>query len=226
MTEVSIKTGERIVESLKIKTNKGRENKWGSDLGVAQEHTWSIPSGKTFLGFHGGRSHHLQNLGVILVEQGGATEVEENSTKSCSEGSSLSPILKAGLYNTDPVLRAFSQLMSFNSMSSSDDCVAREDILNALRTALKYAGNLLASPLNEKFSRIRLANRFYDRNIGKFPGGGGVIRAMGFELTDVNGRMHYVFRRHRGNGNLNDLQRAHRTLVKILSHMERSSGYV
>lgn len=153
-------------------------------------------------------------------------EVEENNAKLCPEGSYLSPIIKAGLYNTDPVFRAFAQLVYFNSMSSSGDCVAREDILNTLRTAVKYAGNLLASPLDEKFSRIRLANRVYDRKIGRFPGGGGVIRAMGFELTDVNGRMHYVFRRQGGKGSLNNLQRAHRTLEKFLSHMERSSGYV
>lgn len=223
VTEVSVKAGS-LVDSLLVRTSKGKEKKWGGDGGHLQ-HTWHVPAGSSFLGFHGGVGGHLHNLGVTLAIQGGGGGGGEGlAAAGRHAGGSvlLTPVVKANLYSADRVRRACAQFLAFNA-APTPSAAAPESVTAALRTCLKYADNLLGSPLDPKVSRIRLANAFFDRKVGRLPGGGGVIRAMGFELAaDDGGVLHYVFRR--GGAGLEGLQRARRTLVEVLAALEPSAA--
>ncbi|CAN0149633.1 unnamed protein product, partial [Ectocarpus sp. 13 AM-2016] len=214
LTEISVKAG-AIVDSLRVRTNKGREKTWGGAGGHLQR-TWHVPTGSSFLGFHGGVGGHVHSLGVTLAERGGQAAGASGETSLA-----LDPVVKTNLYAADRVARACAQLLAFNApppgggkagRSSGASSPARrtppppppalEEVVTALETMRKYADNLLASPLDPKVSRIRLANGFFDRKIGRLAGGGGVVRAMGFGLADEGGRMHYVFRRQGAGGGL------------------------
>eukprot|EP00752_Nemacystus_decipiens_P003103 g2874.t1 len=226
VTEISVKAG-ALVDSLRIKTSKGQEKKWGGDGGHLQQ-TWRVPAGSSFLGFHGGVGGHLHSLGVTLAETRG-------DTKTGGSGRNLlEPVVKTKLYSTDRVKRACAQFLAFNSTTATgggeggagppgnNPAPAPEEVVTALETMRKYADNLLASPLDPKVSRIRLGNGFFDRKIGRLPGGGGVVRAMGFELADEGGRMHYVFRREGAGGGLQGLRRARQTLVDFVGTLKPS----
>lgn len=247
LTEISVKSGS-IVDSLHVRTNKGQEKKWGGDGGGLQQ-TWHIPTGSLFLGFHGGVGGHLHSLGVTLAEKGGAG-IDAQATSS--GGDILVPsVVKTSLYTANRVMRACGQFLAFNIMppatagggdtqagpdgagSSAAVAVASSlaqekaplapaEVVTALETMRKYADNLLASPLDPKVSRIRLANGFFDRKIGRLPGGGRVVRAMGFELADEGGRMHYVFRRRGAGGGLEELRRARQTLIDVVAGLKPS----
>lgn len=199
------------MDSLRIQTSNGQEMKWGGDGGARQQ-TWRVPTGSSFLGFHGGVGGHLHSLGVTLSERGGETAEQAGSG---SGEISLTPVVKANLYTADRVKRACAQFVAFNA-------AAAEGVVTALETMRKYADNLLASPLDPKVSRIRLGNGFFDRKIGRLPGGGSVVRAMGFELADEGGRMHYVFRREGAGGGLQGLRRARQTLVDFVVALKPS----
>ena len=223
VTEISIKAGS-LVDSLLIRTNKGKEKKWGGDGGHLQR-TWRVPTGSSFLGFHGGVGGHLHSLGVTLAWQGGntaaaATDRHAGGTAAGGGENLLTPVVKANLYSADRVRRACAQFLAFNATPPS----APESVAAALATMLKYADNLLAAPLDPKVSRIRLANGFFDRKIGRLPGGGGVIRAMGFELAaDDEGRLHYVFRRGGAGGGLEGLRGARQTLSDVAASLKPST---
>ena len=229
MIEISVKTRRRIVESLAIKTNKGQERKWGGEGVQAHGHTWSVPSGSSFLGFHGARGDHLQYLGVIFAEQSGLTGIREGTSNSSPYTGAAAPginiarswslAVKVGLHSTNPVLRACAQLVAFNTTSAAES-PASEEILTVLRTVLKYVGNLLDNPQDKRMSQIRLANGFFDRKIGKISGGGGVMQSIGFELTDEGGRMFYVFRKQGVRGGLDRVRYARRALENFLAHFE------
>lgn len=242
LTEISVKAGS-IVDSLHVRTNKGQEKKWGGDGGHLQQ-TWHIPTGSLFLGFHGGVGGHLHSLGVTLAEKGGETDAQ---ARSSGGENLLTSVVKTNLYTADRVMRACGQFLAFNTTAATggegDDTagpdgagssavassapenaplVAPAEVVTALETMRKYADNLLASPLDPKVSRIRLANGFFDRKIGRLPGGGRVIRAMGFELADEGGRMHYVFRRKGAGGGLEELRRARQTLIDLVAGLKPS----
>lgn len=237
VTEISVKAGS-VVDSLHLRTSKGREKTWGGDGGELQQ-TWCIPAGSSFLGFHGGVGGHVHCLGVTIAEEGGQLRGQLRRKDF------LSSVVTTNLYNADPVRRACSQLLAFNATTvnsgrsetggdedssattSSEPIVAPvagEAVITVLETARKYADNLLASPLDPRVSRIRLANGFFDRKIGRLPGGGGIIRAMGFELADEEGRMHYVFRRKGPGGGLEGLRRARQTLTELVTTLKSSSA--
>lgn len=244
VTEISVKAGS-IVDSLRIQTSKGQDKKWGGDGGHRQQ-TWRVPAGSSFLGFHGGVGGHLHSLGVTLAERGGETD---GQPRSSSVKNLLTSVVKANLYTADRVKRACAQFLAFNTMppvgggggegdagpnaagssaavassAPRDAPPASEEVVAALETMRKYADNLLASPLDPKVSRIRLGNGFFDRKIGKLPGGGGVVRAMGFELADEGGRMHYVFRREGASGGLQGLRRARQTLIDFVVALKPST---
>lgn len=218
MTEISVKAG-ALVDSLRIQTSKGQEKKWGGDGGAKQQ-TWRVPTGSSFLGFHGGVGGHLHSLGVTLAETGGETGGKSGST---SGDNFLTSGVKVNLYAADRVKRACAQFLAFNITSPpGTPTPVPEEVVTALETMRKYADNLLASPLDPKVSRIRLGNGFFDKKIGKLPGGGGVIRAMGFELADEGGRMHYVFRRDGAGGGLQGLRRARQTLMDFVAALKPS----
>lgn len=223
VTEVTIRAGD-LVDSLQVRTSMGREKKWGGDGGESTR-TWKVPDGSTFLGFHGGVGGHIHCLGVTLSERVGQSQEQTgNVTKETPWAlSPSSSIVKTNLYNSDPVSRACALLLAFNSTPPTDKSADEEkvdaSIVTALETARKYADNLLASPLDPKVSRIRLANGFFDRKIGRLSGGGGVIRAMGFRLADEGGRMHYIFRRDGAGGGLEGLRRARQTLTELLAKL-------
>eukprot|EP00903_Cladosiphon_okamuranus_P017573 g16186.t1 len=230
VTEISVKAGS-LVDSLRIQTSKGQEKKWGGDGGDRQQ-TWRVPAGSSFVGFHGGVGGHLHNLGVTLAERGGELDGQAGSS---SGRNVLTPLVKANLYTVDRVKRACAQFLAFNNApvavggGEGDTAVgspgnpnppALEEVATALTTMLRYADNLLASPLDPKMSRIRLGNGFFDRKIGRLPGGGGVVRAMGFELADEGGRMHYVFRREGAGGGLEGLRRARQNLIDFVAALK------
>lgn len=231
VTEVSVKAG-CVVDSLSIQTSKRQEKKWGGDGGDRQQ-TWRVPAGSSFLGFHGGVGGHLHSLGVTLAVRGGEIDRQAGSSRGKNV---LTPVVKANLYTADRVKRACAQFLAFNAArvaggGEGDTAVgspgnptppAPEEVVTALETMLKYAGNLLGSPLDPKMSRIRLGNGFFDRKIGRLPGGGGVVRAMGFELADEGGRMHYVFRREGAGGGLEGLRRARQTLIDFVAALKPS----
>ena len=219
------------MDSLRIRTSKGQEKKWGGDGGHRQQ-TWRVPTGSSFLGFHGGVGGHLHSLGVTLAEKGGETKTGGEAGSS-SGRNLLTSIVKANLYTADRVKRACAQFLAFNATPAAGDgeddagppgspSPASEEVVAALETMRKYADNLLASPLDPKVSRIRLGNGFFDRKIGRLPGGGGVVRAMGFELADEGGRMHYVFRREGAGGGLQGLRRARQTLIDFVVGLKPS----
>lgn len=243
LTEVSVKCGD-LVDSLCVRTSKGRERKWGGD-GGSVEKVWRISEGSSFLGFHGGMGGHIHSLGVTLAEEG-SPKSEGNgalrhATQARAGGLALSSVVKTSLYNGNPVSRACAQLLAFNDARAAgggDGGVkggdgsaitppepkalpgTAKELVVALETILKYADNILASPLDPKFSRIRLANGFFDRKIGGLAGGGGVMRAVGFELADEGGRMHYLFRREEIRG----LRRTRQTLADIVAAVKASGA--
>ena len=220
------------MDSLRIQTSKGQEKKWGGYGGDRQQ-TWRVPAGGSFLGFHGGVGGHLHSLGVTLAEtRGGGDDGQVQSSGSSGGGvkNPLTSVVKANLYTADRVKRACAQVLAFNAAPAagggkSDAALGPpgippppvpQEVVIALETMRKYADNLLASPLDPKVSRIRLGNGFFDRKIGRLPGGGGVVRAMGFELADEGGRMHYVFRREGAGGGLEGLRLARQTLIDFV----------
>lgn len=230
LTEISVKCG-HLVDSLRVRTSKGREKKWGGD-GGGVEKTWRIPEGSSFLGFHGGMGGHIHSLGVTLAEKS-APQSEDNPQANAG-GLVLTSVMKTSLYSGDPVSRACAQLLAFNDAPAAgggdegrkgDDIPVvapsesqvvpstAKEVVVALETIVKYADNILVSPLDPKFSRIRVANGFFDRKIGVLPGGGGVMRAVGFQLADEGGQMHYLFRRDRMRG----LRRARQTLADLVA---------
>lgn len=229
VTEISVKAGS-LVDSLRIKTSKGQDKKWGGD-GGDHEQTWRLPTGSSFLGFHGGVGGHLHSLGVTLAERGG-DETTGGLAGSSSGKKLLTSVVKANLYTADRVKRACAKFLAFNATAGGGEDgtgppgnqppLASEEVVTALETMRKYADNLLASPLDPKVSRIRLGNGFFDRKIGRLPGGGGVVRAMGFELADEGGRMHYVFRREGAGGGLQGLRRARQTLIDVVAALKPS----
>lgn len=230
-----------IVDSLHVRTSKGREKKWGGDGGELQQ-TWRVPVGSSFLGFHGGVGGHIHCLGVNLEEQGDQTEGSADTNVRATAWPFLPEAVAANLYSADPVARACAQFLAFNatpattgkgsdggssvtgSLEADVTPLFAAEVVTALETARKYADNLLGSPLDPRFSRIRLANGFFDRKLGRLPGGGGIIRAMGFELTDQEGRMHYVFRRHGEGGGLEGLRRARQRLNELVTTLKQSSA--
>lgn len=237
MTEVSVKVGS-LVDSLHVRTSKGQEKKWGGGGGELKQ-TWRVSSGDSFVGFHGGLGGHMHSLGVILAAEGGRAPGRPLSEEHDSPFSS-SPVM-AALYSKDPVSRACAQLLAFNATSrekrGGEGCsspsalsqpkstpLASDEVITALETARKYADNLLASPLNPRVSQIRLANGYFDRKIGRIPGGSGVIRAMGFEVTDEEGQMHFVFRRQGPGGGLAGIKRARQVLTDFLAALKASSA--
>ena len=233
-----------IVDSLRVRTSKGREKKWGGDAGHVEK-TWRIPEGSSFLGFHGGMGGHIHSLGVIVAEESSPKSEDNDALRHAVQaragGLVLSSVVKTSLYNGDPVSRACAQLLAFNDAPAAGggdeggtggDCsvivpsdpktvpgIAKEVVV-ALETILKYADNILASPLDPKFSRIRVANGFFHRKIGGLPGGGGVMRAVGFELADEGGRMHYIFPRD----GIRGLRRARQTLADIVAAVKASGA--
>ena len=235
LTEISVKCGD-IVDSLRVRTSKGREKKWGGD-GGSVEKTWRIPEGSSFLGFHGGMGGHIHSLGVTLAEEGGPKSEDaalRSATLVEAGGFVLSSVMKTSVYSGDPVSRACAQLLALSGAQAvggggegrkgEDSSVVTppesqvvpgtaKEVVVALETIVKYVDNILASPLDPKFSRIRVANGFFDRKIGGLPGGGGVMRAVGFKLADDGGRMHYIFRRDRMRG----LRRARQTLADMVA---------
>ncbi|CAM9281638.1 unnamed protein product [Ectocarpus sp. 8 AP-2014] len=234
LTEISVKAG-AIVDSLRVRTNKGREKTWGGAGGHLQR-TWHVPTGSSFLGFHGGVGGHVHSLGVTLAERGG-----QAAGASGESSLALDPVVKTNLYAADRVARACAQFLAFNAPPPGGGKAGRsaaasspaprtppppapalEEVVTALETMRKYADNLLASPLDPKVSRIRLANGFFDRKIGRLAGGGGVVRAMGFGLADEGGRMHYVFRRQGAGGGLGGLRRARQTLIDLAATLKSS----
>ncbi|CAM9150392.1 unnamed protein product [Scytosiphon promiscuus] len=236
LTSISVKAG-AILDSLCVRTSKGQEKRWGGGGGHL-EHTWHVPPGASFLGFHGGMGGHVHSLGVTLAEaegQAGGQAAAEISKRPFISSPRLTPIVKTNLYAADPVTRACGQFVALNSTPSGEEegleapkngCLAPAEVITALETMHKYADNLLASPLDPKFSRIRLANGFFDRKIGRLPGGGGVVRAMGFELAVEGGRMHYVFRRNGpgAKGGLDGLRRARRALIDVVAVLKPSAA--
>lgn len=228
LTEITVKAG-AIVDSLRVRTSKGREKAWGG-AGGDLHRTWRIPTGSSFLGFHGGVGGHVHSLGVTLAERGGQAEASGESSLA------LDPVVKTNLYAADRVARACAHFLALNipppgggkaggsaaASSPSPRTPALEEVVTALETMRKYADNLLASPLDPKVSRIRLANGFFDRKIGRLAGGGGVVRAMGFELANEGGRMHYVFRREGAGGGLGGLRRARQTVIDLAAALKSS----
>lgn len=236
LTSISVRAGE-ILDSLCVRTSKGQEKRWGGDGGHLHQ-TWHIPPGSSFLGFHGGMGGHVHSLGITLAETEGPAggQATETSKTPFIFGPILTPVVKANLYAADPVTRACAQFVALNAAperggagspdAPKNGCLAPEEVVAALETVRKYAGNLLASPLDPKFSRIRLANGFFDRKIGRLPGGGGVIRAMGFELAIEGGRMHYVFRRNGAGakGGLEGVRRARQAVTDVLAVLKPSTA--
>lgn len=235
ITEISVAAG-ILLDSLLIKTNLGQEKSWGGKGGSTRR-TWHVPSGYSFIGFHGGVGGHLHSLGVILEQTGGQAEkAGSEATSLAAPGSSCtvkqwvpSRNILSNLYSPDPVRRACAKLMAFNQTpgaSEGEDAEASgKAVVVALETAAKYADNLLASPSDPRVSRIRLGNKFFDRNIGRLSGGGGVMRALGFRLSENEGRMQYVFDDDKtpwGDG-LVGLKRARQTLADVLTSLKEPS---
>ncbi|CAN0115449.1 unnamed protein product [Ectocarpus sp. 12 AP-2014] len=108
LTEISVKAG-AIVDSLRVRTNKGREKTWGGAGGHLQR-TWHVPTGSSFLGFHGGVGGHVHSLGVTLAERGG-----QAAGASGESSLALDPVVKTNLYAADRVARACAQFLAFNA---------------------------------------------------------------------------------------------------------------
>lgn len=246
VTKISIKAG-GILDSLTVRTSSGRQKKWGGD-GGGISHTWHIPLGCSFLGFHGGLGGHIHSLGVtlaehkIIVQQTGSGSTMPHST----DHSLLPPTVTINLYCANPVRRSVAQMFAFNARASAiaaerENAVAQNAtpvppriktsevsvvgaegivIVTALETALKYADNLLKSPLDQRVSRIRLANGYFHRKIGGLPGGGGLMRAMGFRLIADEGHLQYVFQREAAGGGLTGLRRARVVLAAMLAEFK------
>lgn len=240
------------MDSLHVRTNKGQEKKWGGDGGRLQKTwhipTGSLFLG--FHGGVGGHLHSLGV--TLAEKGGAGIDARATSSSSSSSGGDdnlLPSVVKTNLYATDRVMRACGQFLAFNttppaaggggdaqsgpagagssaaspsSAQGKTAPLAPAEVVTALETMRKYADNLLASPLDPKVSRIRLANGFFDRKIGRLPGGGRVVRAMGFELADEEGRMHYVFRRRGAGGGLEELRRARQTLIDVMAGLKPS----
>lgn len=240
VTDISVRTG-AIVDSLCIRTSKDREHKWGGDGGDRVQ-TWRVSAGGSFLGFHGGIGGHIHSLGVNIDGRSDQNGEISNTVVSPTDWSFLPKVATTSLYSADPVARACAQFLAFNYATPAttekgspdgDNSVAGSsearvespfsaEMVTALETARKYADNLLGSPLDPRFSRIRLANGFFARKLGGLPGGGGIIRAMGFELTDEEGRMHYVWRRNGAGGGLEGLRGARQTLNELVTALKPS----
>ena len=183
---------------------------------------------------------------MTLAEEG-SPKSEDNdalrrpAAQAKAGGLVLSSVVKTGLYNGDPVSRACAQLLVFNNAPAAgggdvqgkdgDSSVIApnkpkvvpgtvKEVVIALETIVKYVDNILASPLDPKFFRIRVANGFFDRKIGGLPGGGGVMRAVGFELADEGGRMHYLFRRD----GIRGLRRTQQTLADMVAAVKASGA--
>lgn len=129
--EITVRAG-GLLDSLKVRTNKGREKKWGGDGGDTL-HTWHISEGQTFVGFHGGMGGHIHSLGVTLAEQcvppqGGNDQMVDAEAFATTPGStgatprtdqwcSVSGVT-ANLYSNDPVRRAYAQLFAYNTTTT------------------------------------------------------------------------------------------------------------
>lgn len=181
--------------------------------------------------------------------------IATSSTAMTDRSPPLSPTVTTNLYSDDAVRRAYAQMLALSAAASSTPTTAASanasaedqptasvtadqssndaalfvatpaDIVTALETALKYADNLLKAPLDPRVSRIRLGNGFFDRKIGKLPGGGGLLRAMGFHLmADDERRLQYVFRRSGRAGGLEGLRRARVALAELLADVRSASA--
>lgn len=243
-----------LVDSLTIRTNKGREKTWGGGGGDTSELFHASP-GYAFVAFHGGLGGHLHSLGVTFVEQGGdedahlksgeaeslAAPQERANLSSYNQRSFLSADVVSNLYSPDPVRRACAQILASNTTTPTMEGIEGiaagevsvgggsktiEGVMIALETARQYADNLLASPLDPRVSSIRLGNGFFDRKIGRLAGGGRLMRAMGFRLSDKGGVMYYVFERAGAGGGmkLDELRRTRQTLTDVLGELKESNA--
>ncbi|CAM9519794.1 unnamed protein product, partial [Choristocarpus tenellus] len=210
VTEVAIRGG-AIIDHLRIKTSRGQEKRWGGG-GGGTEVVWPVPANQAFIGFHGGVGGHMHSLGIATIVAGG----EESALANVM----LSESVLRMLYSTDKVKRAVAQLLALQEtheplatslgtcdrtemeveMGGAKSTAAEEDALTlcrlackvAVRTARIYVAKLLASPSDPLLSRIRLGNNFFDRKIGCLLGGGGLMRALGFEAISEGGQVFYV----------------------------------
>lgn len=238
--EVTVCSGS-VVDSLAIRTTTGVERRWGGKGGHGS-HTWRIPANTSLLGFHGGVGGHVHCLGVIVAEQGGESGPKQGDINPTHRFLPQVPRCNAStlitnLYSGVSVRRIYVLLLvlnpqsrdNTNSAANSNPAAAAfgnvpqdiDAVHIALKVAVKYADNLLATPLEPRVSHIRIANNFFCRKIGQLAGSGLLMNALGFEAAEDGGHLQYVFRRNGAGRGLVSLRNARQALADIVEQLDK-----
>lgn len=168
-TEIKISKSDECIVGLCFKTTACRELSVGvTESAGSRTSDISVPPGWQVTAFWGTLGQHgLHSLGMII--RLGSLE------SSSSWASTLSlPADAWGVHTSCRVDRATCQLLRWTGEDIST-------VLTVLRAARRYLENCLKDPSNTKFRLIRVRSKFFLDNIGKVPGSGHLMQALGFE---------------------------------------------
>jgi hypothetical protein len=71
-------------------------------------------------------------------------------------------------------------LWAGGEQSTTTTTAAAIKVVQALQAAKRYLGNCLKEPVNPIFRRIRCRTAFFHKHIGRLPGSGHLMHALGF----------------------------------------------
>lgn len=160
LVQMDVRTGPDGVEALKLTTRGGQSVLCGRrdeppTISVKLEGAAGLAA-VAFFGAVGREG--LQSLGLVQARLPPATTAP-------------APALAWGVYTACPVDRAARQLLLW---------AGAEQAAGAISAAKRYLGNCLREPANPAFRRIRCRTAFFHKHIGRLPGSGLLMQALGF----------------------------------------------
>lgn len=170
LVRLDVRPGAEGVEALRLTTQQGQTVLCGR-RDEPPTVSVSVLGGLTAVAFFGAVGREgLQSVGLVQAR------VPPASAAADTTGSVLFPW---GIYTTCAVDRATRQMLLWGSDDKGEQ--PREGVLQALQAAKRYLGNCLNAPANAAFRRIRCRTGYFHQNIGKGPGSGHLMRALGFQ---------------------------------------------
>lgn len=175
LVQMAVRVGAEGIEALKLTTRGGQSVLCGRR---DEPPTISVKTGGPGLAavaFFGAVGREgLQSLGLVQARLPPAP---------ATATAPAAPALAWGVYTSCPVDRAVRQMLLWTGGEQPTTTAtppAAIEVIQALQAAKRYLGNCVKEPANPTFRRIRCRTAFFHKHIGRLPGSGHLMHALGF----------------------------------------------
>lgn len=173
LVRLEVRPGPEGVEALRLTTQKGEVVLCGR-RDEPPTVTVDVGAGLTAVAFFGAVGREgVQSLGIVRAR------LPPTTTTSAPADPPVS--FPWGIYTACAVDRATRQMLVWGHGGGCGPPPQEQQVLDALKTARKYLANSLREPANPAFRRVRGKTAFFHRHIGRLPGSGHLMRALGFQ---------------------------------------------